>query len=62
MKIKEELKRCPFCGGFPILQYEYSKSYNRYLYFVICQVCSAQCGATPFDDIAVVRWNERVQE
>lgn len=57
-----ELKDCPFCGGKAKKRQKYSDIFNCKMYYVRCMVCSAQTEFTRFEEVAELRWNERVKK
>lgn len=53
------LKRCPFCGSYPI--HEDIGGINYYRYHIFCDKCGAAMPYEHIDEIAISRWNSRVK-
>lgn len=53
------LKRCPFCGSYPI--HEDIGGINYYRYHIFCGKCGAAMPYEHIDEIAISRWNSRVK-
>lgn len=57
MKIK--LKPCPFCGGYPNVEYADSKKGQVY---IACSECGAELNLYKNLDEAMQAWNRRFSE
>lgn len=58
--LEVELKPCPFCGGKPeIHQTERWETYGGY--FVMCRECLTSGNNYSSKNIAVEKWNRRVE-
>lgn len=62
-----KLKKCPFCGGVPVITSVYDKHFNEY-FMVKCTDCEAQtktvrcnCGREEAEIIVSSRWNNRAR-
>ena len=55
MKMTENLKRCPFCGGNPHFENEGSD----YGFYAVCSRCGCWTGALRTKDESLKRWNNR---
>lgn len=51
-----ELKPCPFCGGYAIID-----GCDDTLWIVICKECNASIGYKETKEEAIEAWNRRVQ-
>lgn len=57
----QELKPCPFCGGEAELS-KYYPGFSRKSYVMVrCRSCRANTGDWRRRDIAVARWNRRIE-
>jgi len=52
---KEEVKRCPFCGGRPKVTKE--TTFDRH--FVFCEECFGSSGRSDTEATAIEKWNRR---
>ena len=55
MKMTENLKSCPFCGGKPYFENEGSD----YGFYAVCSRCGCWTGALRTKDESLKRWNNR---
>ena len=53
------LKRCPFCGGYPL--HKDLGGTNYYRYRIFCGKCGAAVPDEHIDEIAISHWNGRVK-
>ena len=58
---KQELKRCPFCGGRAATR-RYYNSYKGERFFVECMNCEATSSHQPIVEYAEEKWNRRESE
>ena len=58
----EKLKRCPFCNGFALLDYE-EKPYRWFQkgFVARCSFCEVKTRAFPTEHEAAEMWNRRVE-
>lgn len=59
----EELKRCPFCGGYASLISEYDVESDQGFYYVYCTKCGVEQGYySKTQEEAIEKWNRRVKD
>ena len=59
----EELKRCPFCGGFSRLKAEYNHRYDQWYFYAECTQCGVEQKYYSMSrEDAIEEWNRRVEK
>ena len=59
--MKDELKKCPFCGGSASWWYREPDDKPIY-HWVECDICGAKIHWSSDKGTAVARWNNRAEE
>jgi len=55
-----ELRRCPFCGGRPLISRSYSERRDCYYAFVSCARCRIRGRSFKSYDDPLLSWNENM--
>jgi len=54
---KEEIKRCPLCGGKP----EIGRDSTHEKHFIFCRECFCSSGRYSMEALAIEKWNKRAR-
>ena len=68
--MKEKIKPCPFCGGYPHIYMKTESDYYAFgklstrekLYHVRCSQCGGTSGEYLYKEYAIEAWNRRLKD